>query len=124
MSYRLRCFVRCLVLVLLSALLTPMAQAKFYLRPEVNARATVQFLGSSTGKYALVADNGSIFEPINLKRIYQSDGTRVKFTAKILVRPAPQIAGARVVRITSIHSLPASAIMPPPAGRPGIPKPP
>jgi hypothetical protein len=122
MCYRLRFFLRCLMLGLLSVLLIPMAQAKFHLKQEVNARATVQFLGSSSGKYALVADNGSIFEPTNLKRIYQADGTRVKFTAKFLVSPAPLIAGARVVKITSIHSLPASEFRLPPAVRPGIPK--
>lgn len=122
MPYRLLCFVHCFVLCLLTALLAPTAQAGFHLKPEVNARATVQLLGAAPGKFALVADNGTIFEPTNLKRIYQADGTRVRFTAKVLVRPAPLIAGARVVRITRIHSLPADAIRTPPAAYPGIPK--
>ena len=119
MSCLLRVFLPCFALGLLSP--PPASAAQFGFRQEVSARATVQFLGAASGKYALLADNGAVFEPTNLKRIYQVDGTRVRFTAKLMVRPAPQIAGARVVRITSIRSLPASSIRTPPAGYRGIP---
>ena len=115
----------CLALCLLSTLAAPTAEAKLHLKPEVSTRATVHFLGAASGRYALVADSGAILEPVNLKRAYQSEGMRVKFTAKFLVRPQAMIAGARVVRITSIHALPASAvplIKPGPTGLPKIPK--
>lgn len=118
MSYRWPC----LLLSLAAALLAPPASAAFHFKPEVKARATVQFLGSAPGKYALVADNGIIFEPTNLQRNYQIDGARVRFTAKALLRPAPLITGARVVRITSIHSLPSGEFRLPPAARREIPR--
>ncbi len=118
MSYRLPC----LLFILTSALLATSAAAGFHFKPEVKARATVQFLGSTPGKYALVGDNGAIFEPTNLKPSYQIDGSRVRFTAQVLVTPAPLISGARVVRITSIRSLPSAEFKLPPAARPEIPR--
>ena len=70
----------------------------------------------------VVGDNGAIFEPTNLKPSYQIDGSRVRFTAQVLVTPAPLISGARVVRITSIRSLPSAEFKLPPAARPEIPR--
>ena len=93
-----------LLLLLLAGLVAP-AQARQPEQEVFSGVGTIRYLGLATHKYAIVADDGAILEPTSLKQQFAIDNLRVRFSARLLYKPAPLIAGARVVKITKIRAL-------------------
>lgn len=94
-----------ILLFLLLAGLAVQAQARQPEQEVFSGVGTIRYLGLATHKYAIVADDGAIFEPTGLKKQFAIDNLRVRFSARLLYKPAPLIAGARTVRITRIRAL-------------------
>jgi hypothetical protein len=54
---------------------------------------TVQFFSLESGFFAIRAEDGKTYDPINLPREYQKDGLRVRFKGKL----RPDLAGVHMV---------------------------
>lgn len=49
---------------------------------QIKTDGTVRFISLEGGFYGIVADDGTRYEPVNLKEEFRVDGLRVRFTAK------------------------------------------
>jgi len=68
---------------------------------------TVRYLDLEGGFYALVADNGQKYDPINLPEEYKKDGLRVKFHVKEEKAMVGIHMWGKIVHVVKIKKLPS-----------------
>ena len=86
------------VLVLLQSFTTENEDA-------VKVTGTVVFLSFEGGFYGIKGDDGKNYDPTNLPREFQKDGTRVRFEAKELPDRASVHMWGSIVELVTIQKL-------------------
>ena len=72
----------------------------------VSGTGTITFLGFEGGFYGIISDDGKHYDPINLEKRFQVDGSRVRFKLKIMEGYLGFHMWGAIVQIIHIEQLP------------------